>query len=604
MLKFSLIALLLFLGSVSLAQINYTALITEPQIGTQENANNLIQVVDDINNRKNVSFVIVLGNITANGKFDEFIWAQEILDGLKVPYFVVGGEKDYSISEGKGSEISLLWGGDKKIFHDHNYNLLCLNTIIPEYSDENHIDSETMVWLEDALFKLNSKKIITFSYHPIKKADNSSTFYKTTMGYKLFSFVSKDDKQKNEIPTLEGFYLNRKNDWGYLLLTVKKDSVIIKKILGEEVQKKVKPEIVYSVFTPITMFKSIKPVNTFSSVSVMWSANFEKTITTSTVYQDDKIFAGFKDGTIICLSSTGKEKWRYDSHGKIKNSPITSEDLLIAATADGDILTLNVNSGPPTKVIGIGENLAAFTVVDLEENSKGVIAGTINGNLYCYNLETLEPVWINQITNESINSPLVYSENKIFFQDKEGTLYCLSADNGLLIWKISSSQGGWKNKSANYFATDIVVVKHNLFLTDEAGNLFCIDALLGMNKWKITNINSTGLIRLKNNNELLLSTSKNKIVTVSTKFGKVTSVIELPVDTKDAEIIELRVIGDNILIGFSNGWIYRTKPNQKPAKFFRIGSAPIVSLINTDDNCLVTDYDGNFTLLKITSGKK
>ncbi|MCW9095414.1 MAG: hypothetical protein OQJ74_06185, partial [Ignavibacteriaceae bacterium] len=154
MLKFSLIALLLFLGSVSLAQINYTALITEPQIGSQENANNLIQAVDDINKRENVSYVIVLGNITADGKLDDFIWAQEILDGLNVPYSIVGGEKDYYLSEGKGSEISLLWGDDKKIFHDYNYNLLCLNTIIPEYSDENHIDSETMVWLEDALSKL------------------------------------------------------------------------------------------------------------------------------------------------------------------------------------------------------------------------------------------------------------------------------------------------------------------------------------------------------------------------------------------------------------------------------------------------------------------
>ena len=94
MLKFSLFLLLLNV-SISYSQVNYTAVITEPQIGLQENANNLIKVVDDINKRENVKHVIVLGNITANGKFDEFIWAQEILDGLNVPYFVVGGEKDY-----------------------------------------------------------------------------------------------------------------------------------------------------------------------------------------------------------------------------------------------------------------------------------------------------------------------------------------------------------------------------------------------------------------------------------------------------------------------------------------------------------------------------
>ena len=97
----------------SFAQGSNFAVITDPQIGSQNNANNLIEVVNDINKRQNISNVVVLGNITANGKFDEFVWAQEILDGLTVPYSVVGGEKDYFLSEGRGSEISLLWGDNK-----------------------------------------------------------------------------------------------------------------------------------------------------------------------------------------------------------------------------------------------------------------------------------------------------------------------------------------------------------------------------------------------------------------------------------------------------------------------------------------------------------
>ena len=232
-----------------------------------------------------------------------------------------------------------------------------------------------------------------------------------------------------------------------------------------------------------------------------------------------------------------------------------------------------------------------------------MVAGTNNGNLYCYNLETLEPVWTNQISNDAIRAPIVYSENKIFFQDKEGTLYCLSSDNGLLIWKISSSQGGWKNKSGNS-KTDIVVVNHNLFLTDEAGNLFCVDALLGTNNWNIKNIDSNGSIRLNKKSELVLPTAKNKVIIVSPKLGKVTSEIQLAVDIKSAEIADLQIIGDNTIIGFSDGWVYRIKPKQIPEKIFRGGTAPIVSLTNVNGDCLVTDYDGNFTLLKISSGKK
>ena len=89
-------SIVLLLGSVNLiAQPNYTAFITDPQIGPDANADKLIEVVDDINKRENISLVVVMGNITANGKFDEFLWAQEILDELSVSYIVIGGEKDY-----------------------------------------------------------------------------------------------------------------------------------------------------------------------------------------------------------------------------------------------------------------------------------------------------------------------------------------------------------------------------------------------------------------------------------------------------------------------------------------------------------------------------
>ncbi len=125
-----ILSILLVCFQFNFAQESYFAVITEPQIGAETNSNNLIEVVDDINKRQDISYVVVLGNITANGKFDEFIWAQEILDGLIVPYSVVGGEKDYLLSEGKGSEISLLWGNDKNIFESQNYSLVCINSIL------------------------------------------------------------------------------------------------------------------------------------------------------------------------------------------------------------------------------------------------------------------------------------------------------------------------------------------------------------------------------------------------------------------------------------------------------------------------------------------
>ena len=127
-----ILSIFLVFIQLSFAQEANFAIITEPQIGAETNSNNLIEVVEDINKRQNISYVLVLGNITANGKFDEFIWAQEILDELTVPYSVIGGEKDYFLSEGKGSEISLLWGDDKNIFSNKKSENRIVSLIIRE----------------------------------------------------------------------------------------------------------------------------------------------------------------------------------------------------------------------------------------------------------------------------------------------------------------------------------------------------------------------------------------------------------------------------------------------------------------------------------------
>jgi len=112
------------------------------------------------------------------------------------------------------------------------------------------------------------------------------------------------------------------------------------------------------------------------------------------------------------------------------------------------------------------------------------------------------------------------------------------------------------------------------------------------------------LIRLNNKGDLILPTNNNKIVMVSQKLGQVINEIELPLETSEEAITDLVVIGDKMIVGFSDGWVYKIQAKQKAAKIFRSSFAPIVSLTEIDGNCLVTDYDGKFTLLNLSTSKK
>jgi outer membrane protein assembly factor BamB len=590
----------------SFAQEGYFAVITEPQIGAESNSNNLIEVVEHINKRQDISYVVVLGNITANGKFDEFIWAQEILDGLTVPYSVVGGEKDYLLSEGKGSEISLLWGDDKNIFITKNFSAICLNTFLPDFPSKKYIDVETISWLNNKMSELQSDRLISFSYYPINLAENNYYFFESLLSKKIFSFVSKDDKTGKYKSTFEGLYLNRKDGWGYLLASTKKETIQVTKILSDEIKKKIKPEIVKFDFNKPLVLESAKPVSFSQPGTVVWSVTTNKITQEESVYNSDKIYTAFKNGLINCLSTDGTEIWHYETNKRINVSPQVVNDILIVASDDGDIITLNANTGNPHQIIGIGEKITSgVSIIEIEEagtKTKAVVVGTQYGNLYCYDLFTLDPIWTQQLSsmNESISivSSIAYSNNKIFFQDNQGTLYCFSATNGMLIWNIPASKGGWKAglKSEN----SMIVRNNNLYLIDGSGNFFCVDALLGTPKWNIKNINATGEILVKGQNEFILPTTKNKIAFVSTKLGKVTKEIELPASSNGESITDLIFIGDKIIVGFSDGWVYKINNKQKVEKLFRDGYAPIISLTDVNGNCLVTDYDGKLTLLKLS----
>ncbi len=600
------LSILLLCIHINFAQESSIAIIAEPQVGDESNAENLINAVNDINKRVNIYRVVVLGNITANGKFDEFIWAQEILDGLNVPYSVVGGDKDYLLSEGNGSEISQIWGSDENIFDTKGYSLVCINTLVPDFPEEKYIDVETITSLKKNISGLQTSRILTFSYYPVEFSVNSYNFFEPFLNKKIFSFVSREEKSDKNKSTYEGLYLNRRDAWGYLLVSTQKDDLIIKKILSDEINKKIKPEIITSNFSKPMLLESERPASFIQKESIIWLNSFDKTINQSSVCRGDKIFVAYKNGIVQCLNSDGKEKWHFETNKRISNPPIIDNDILLVASEDGDIITLNINTGNPYQIIGIGEKITSgASIVEFDvggDKTKAVLVGTQYGNIYCYDLYTLNPIWTQQLSDTDsdvkIVSKIVSSNNKIFFFDNDNSVYCLSAMNGLLIWKFQVSKSGLKSDS------DILSKNNSLYLIDRSGNLFCVDALLGENKWNLKNINANGLIKVNSKNELILPTTKNKIAAISAKLGKITTEIELPGNSKNEVITDILILDDKMLVGCSDGWVYKINSKHKVEKLFRNGIAPIISLIEVNGNCLVTDYDGQQTLLNVSSGNK
>ena len=611
---FFLIYFLLCFSEFIFPQEALTAIITDPQIGAEENVQKLIDVVNDINSRDSISFVVVMGNLTANGKFDEFLRAQDILDGLNVHYNVIGGEKDYLLSEGKGNEISLLWGDDK-FFHYVNEDVFIgLNTFNPVYDSKGYYDIETRFFLHQKMNEhLNGQIFLIRNHNYSQQISNWEEIVddlaipsrkKSSNSINLIAIDEDKAKRKTEMPYIAlSNSFGGKEEWKYFLIKIKKSGLSKLEVYKLKDGIKVKEDVLnISERLPIRSTQVIEEKEFQNSVTAIWNIKLQKSIAAIPFINNNKICLTNKYGSIICLDSDGKILWEFETNGTIYSNPIIEKDLAVAATNEGELFTININTGDLFQVIGIGETITSdIALVDIEYksmNTKGICFGTAEGNFYCYELYSLELIWWNNGTKKLINSSVISTKGKVLFQDKEGTLYCLSSDNGVLLWK-------WGTKTKVYkplFKSELVINNNSIYFLDFDGDLHCIDLLLGTDKWHIRKIEATCVMELnKLKGELLLHSSKNELLTVSLTKEKVLKKVKLSYELKDEIATDILSIDKNIFIGFTNGSVYEI--SKTPKNIF-LGSAPIISLDKLNNSLLVTDYDGNLTLLNLPKETK
>lgn len=89
------------------------------------------KMVEDINKRGNIDFVIHGGDLTDCGTTKEFIWQRDILGRLNMPYVALIGNHDFL---GTGDEVYAQMYGDKDFsFIASKVKFVCLNTNATEY---------------------------------------------------------------------------------------------------------------------------------------------------------------------------------------------------------------------------------------------------------------------------------------------------------------------------------------------------------------------------------------------------------------------------------------------------------------------------------------
>jgi outer membrane protein assembly factor BamB len=330
----------------------------------------------------------------------------------------------------------------------------------------------------------------------------------------------------------------------------------------------------------------------------VWEINFNEETTTDLIVSEDKIFINFSGGLVYCLDLNGNEKWAAEILGNVHNNSVHFKDLFLSVTDEGDLYSINANNGDVLQVIGIGENITSdLSLIDLTANgfkNKGVVFGTSEGNIFCYDIFSFEIIWKLKISDAPIISKPLVTGDKIIFTDLSLSNYSVNSNSGILLWKFE------QNNSEQF------VIKYfpfsngkYVFTISPLGDILAIDLLLGKKIWSTNKLNVLHKIYLTADKEKLITfNNKGEMILILAKEGKEMQNINL--QKSAVSNFNVAEINNFILITLSDGSVKLVNAGGQIYEILMPDVVPASSIsVIHSDKIVLSKLDGKLLLYKI-----
>ncbi len=573
------------------------AWLTDLHIGAAGADSALLSCVESINAQDKIAFVVVTGNISEKGKNAELEQAKEILDSLKVKYYIIPGSHDTRWSESLGSEFRRLWGDTKFCFEEKSAKFIGLNTGILWCGGGGHIDPEDMAWLDSVMINTPSKqKVVFLSSNPMNgEVDNWFDAINALAkgNIRLLLNGGAHDNRQSEIAGIPSFtsrpVFKQGETPGYTVASVFKDSILFSEMLTDN-----------SVHDWGAAALSEKyAVGTIDStgfdnymVEFNWMIELKKTITAPVTVANNKIFASTAAGDIFCFDMKGNTLWNVQAHAPVSGQIAIAQATGVVATIDGDILTFDAETGKLIQSIGTGEALTSSPLIIKipyqNDEAQAVIVGTAGGKLLCFELSSLTLIWENKNAAGMIQRSPVLIKDRLIYGSWDGSLYCIDKTSGALNWK-------WNESKSFYYAPAGCMPQVN-----ESGVYICtpdkfvskIDLLLGKTLWRKKDFDASESIGMsKDKKQLYIKSQSNKFYSVNAADGKKIKEWNLKYGF-DTTPIEPLALEDGAMLGTKNGYVFKVSSSGIQILFY-MGAARIHNIVQSGANSFIaSNMDG------------
>lgn len=560
------------------------------------------QITSLLNNEVDLNVIIFIGEISKSGSIAELTTLKNELEKLKTPYCVIGGHNNYSGIYKYSSDFNQVFENDEFVLNDNNKILIGLNSVIPDYPENAFIKVESINKILEELKTIKYSDAYIFTNNSLSITQNAKNLLSLLKNKKIVSFY----------PTEKSFSAQLNSDYNILEIgippSINLDDInyfLIENIddtlcVVKKNAKKNLSEIHYSIsLNELNLSNvSIDLPNINSGPTNIFENEFNASSTNGNITSANRIYTPLDNGLIYLSDLSGKEKFITELMGTIKNNPVLYKDLLLVATVEGDLYSINSNTGEVLQVVGIGENITSdLSLVEIENSnikSKAVVFGTSGGNIFCYDAFSFELIWKNKISNTSIISKPSVEKDKVVFLNSSSSLYCVNAKSGSLNWKYKFSDKQIFSPKDYPFCDG-----KNIFSISPEGNLFAVDLLLGRKTWSI---NTKGVLNqfyiISDKQSLVLLNNIGMMTFFSAKDGKEIQRLDFKKSGLFSFIITENE--DNLFVGFSDGSLYIIDKKFVAKQLISPNQIPITSINALSKNeFIIKDINGKLTFYKI-----
>jgi len=586
------------------------AFISDTHIGSPNGTaeEDLRRTVRDINERNDIAFVVLTGDITELGTNKELKLAKQILDSLKVRYYIIPGNHDTGWSESGGLGFSKTFGNDKFHFEFNGIHFIgCASGPYVRMSD-GHVPRHNMNWLEKTLKNIKKDAPVIFlNHYPL---DNGLDNW-----YEVIDLLKKKNTvlalcghghnnrtvQAEAIPAVMGRSNLRAKapEGGYNLVDVTKDSFFFTERYPISKKEKQWMTVAFQKqnyndgksyprpdFTINKQYPQVQPKWTFAS---------EANVISTPALLNNVVVFGNQNGIVQALNlHSGKKVWSFKTDGPIFSSPATNGQNIVFGSADGYVYCLKNNGKLEWKFKANGPVLGS----PLIENNIVYIGGS-DSCIQALELSTGQPVWKYCDLTGPVTSRPVITDSFLIFGAWDRNLYALNKKTGNLIWK-------WNNGSSviNYSPAACIPVVHNNVVYIVAPDRYAsaINLTSGETLWRTNAATVRESIGISNDGQFVYGkTMQDTIVAYYTNREKPHIAWKMHVGFGYEHVPSMLIEKDSkVFFGTKNGVVYAIDPaSQRTIWAHKIDNSMIntVNVLN-GKQLLVATMDGKVALLE------